>query len=365
MKCLVILCANLMVASAFASDVNVATRLDIIDASPAENTLTIQNLINAGTAVVIPCNVIIAITGLTVPPTPRAVSIRGECPNAGLQVTTNNAAINCAGLGESFSVRDLIVMGTNSSHPGAGRISESLNLGQKGIHLNNCPNAQIQNIQLKNIAGNGLDIERSLFAFNSPQTALFSNIAGSNNYRLIHTHNYAEYLSFINVQAYNNVIGVEVESGNVIFSNSHFIFNSIGIKINGQANQNPCHGVFNGGSSNHNTINLMVLSCGLGETFNGVNFLGDQSGGITSNSVGIRIYNSKGVTIGNGHIGTNIELTAIDPVTGDLSLNGANMLSNNYVRDDLSNFVAPVSGIGTILLRSGNYNARGPVAWND
>lgn len=335
------------------------------DLSPVENTILVQRLIETEREVIIPCGRIIKVTGLVTPSLAKPVFIHGECPAATLQITENAPAISCRASSELFTVRDLTIVGTSPELSGHDHPSRPSDAGQVGIRISGCSKVRIENVQLNNIAGTGLELENPTFAFNAPQMSIFSNISGANNFRLIHAHSFSEYLGFSNVQAHNNVIGVEIESGNVTFSNSHFRFNSIGIMVNGRASQNPCHGSFNGGSANHNVHNLVVLSCGLGETFNGVDFLGDQIGGITKDSVGIQIFNSKGITIANGQIGSNIEVKAADPLTGLASSNGANALLNNYIRDDLSNFLPPSLESGAILLKKNNYDAFGLVPWND
>ncbi|WP_271617387.1 hypothetical protein [Bradyrhizobium sp. CCBAU 51745] len=333
--------------------------------SPIDDTTLVQRLIETEQDVVIPCGRIVKVTGLTTPSIARPVSIHGECPTATLQITENAPAISCRASSELFTVRDLTIVGTSPESSARDPSSKRSDAGQVGIRISSCSKVRIENVQINNIAGTGLDLENAMFAFSTPQMGIFSNISGANNFRLIHAHNFSEYLGFSNVQADNNVIGVEIESGNVTFSNSHFRFNTIGIKIDGRASQNPCHGSFNGGSANHNVHNLVVQSCGLGEVFNGVDFLGDQGGGITKDSVGIQIYNSRGITIANGQIGSNIEVGAADPVTGLSSSNGPNALFNNYIRSDLSNFIPPRLESGAILLKKGNYDASGLVPWND
>jgi hypothetical protein len=364
MKSAFILLTTIFAAQAAASEVEKGEQLVSSGTSALDSTELIQRLINSGAAVVIPCGTSVTVTGLMTPPENMPVSIRGECPGSVIKITTYAPAIDCVAFKGALSVRDITIVGTgrNQSQDSVGTAFSDL--GQRGIHLQSCPNVRIENVQFSNVAGNGLDVENSAFSFDLPQTALFSNISGSDNFRLIYIHNYGEYLSFVNVQAHSNMIGVEVESGNVTFSNSLFVFNNIGIKINGQAGQNPCHGSFTGGASNHNTINLMVTSCGLGEIFNGVDFLGGASGGISSNSAGIQIFNSRGITIANGQIGTNVRLSSADPNTRDSTLNGVNMLLNNFIRDELANFLPPELGTDTSLIKAQNYNSAGLVPWN-
>lgn len=335
------------------------------DPSAIEDTALVQRLIETEGDVIIPCGRVVKVTGLATPSIARPVAIRGECSTATLQITENAPAISCRASSELFTVRDLTIVGTSPESSTQDRPSMRPDAGQVGIRISGCSKVRIENVQVNNIAGTGLEVENATSTFRTPQTGIFSNIQGTNNFRLIYAHNYGEYLAFSNVQADNNFIGVEIESGNVTFSNSHFRFNTIGIMINGRASQNPCHGSFIGGSSNHNLRNLVVQSCGLGEVFNGVDFLGDQSGGIMKDSEGIQIYNSRGITIANGQIGSNIQVKATDPVTGLSSSSGPNALFNNYVRDDLSNFVPPRLESGAILLKKGNYGALGFVPWND
>jgi hypothetical protein len=345
------------------AELNVAAPSSVAVASdslPVDATSFVQGLLNAGIAVLLPCNVPTNVTGLTVPK--GGASIRGECPSAVLHVTTNMPALSCSGA--KLSVTDLTITGTAANYTDHG--TGPSDAGQHGIAAVNCPEVRVRNVRINNLSGAGIDYQFPSGAFSVAQTSLFSDISVNNSYHGVHTWNFGEYATFANVQVKNNVFGIEVESGNVSFSNVIAQFNSIGIKINGQANQNPCHGTFSGGSANHNTHNLIIISCGLGQVFNGMDFIADQAGGISRGSKGIQIYNSRGITIANGQIGTNVLLEAADPLSGSSALNGANLLFGNFIRDDLPNFVVPtVAGMPAMLLKKDNYNASGFVWWNN
>ncbi|MBW7967591.1 hypothetical protein [Bradyrhizobium sp. BR 10261] len=325
---------------------------------PADSTAVLQALLDAGNAIVLPAGKITNVSGLRIPP--GGASIRGENATAVLHVTGNAAAILANGA--RVIVSDLTITGTAPNYTGYG--TGPTDLGQHGIQLINSPGSQVRNVKLSNLSGSGIDYQAPSASFTAANASIFSDIFVSHVFRGVHVYNFGEYANFSNMQAKNNVVGMEVESGNVTFSSVSALYNSIGIKINGQANQNPCHGRFNGGSSNHNTYNLVVMSCGFGQVFNGMDFIGDQSGGLTRGAQHILIYNSRGISIANGQIGSNVVVSAKDPITGDSSLSGSNLLSNNFVRDDLTNFSPPSIGAGASLLKNGNYGAAGPVSWN-
>ncbi len=334
-------------------------------APPADSTALIQALLNAGNPVVLPANTVTNVTGLTCPA--GGASIRGENATAVLHVTTNAAAIYCNGA--NLSVSNLTITGTGPNYTGYG--TGPTDLGQRGIHAVGAPELRLQNVRFSNFSGSGFEMEDPTGSFGTPRVSTFSDIVATHSFRGIYTHNYAEYANFSNVQVKSNVFGMEIASANVMFSNTTALYNSVGIKISGIGN--TCHGTFNGGQSNHNTYNLIVQSCGAGQTFNGMHFIADQSGGIASGSQGIFIYNSRGVTIANGQIGVNVSVVAADPNTSSAALSGANLLSNNYVRDDITNFAQPfVSPLVVTppdtpakLLMKGNYNASGLVGWNN
>jgi len=330
----------------------------ISDTPPADATRLVQDLLNAGKPVVLPCNVSTNVTALTVPS--GGASIRGECPSSVLHGTSNLPVISCSGA--ALDVTDLTITGTAANYTGSG--TGPSDAGQHGIAAVNCTRIRVRNVRFSNLSGTGIDYQFPSGAFDDAHIAIFSDLSISNSYRGVHTRNYGEYAEFTNLQVKNNVVGIEVESGNVSFSNVIAQFNSTGIKIDGQANQNPCHGTFSGGSSNHNVYNLVVASCGVGQVFSGMNFIADQSGGISPDSKGIRIYNSRGVTIANGQIGSNILVEAVDPASGSSTMSGANLLIGNFIRE-LPNSAAPSVNVPAVLLKKHNYNAAGLVDWNN
>lgn len=331
---------------------------------PADATSLIQGCINAGGEVEVPSG-IWNVTGLTCPAS-GALSLHGVVGQTILHlIPSTGSVISCSGFYGPIDISGLIITGNSPNYTGYGTGAVNGDAGQRGIHLVNFSNVRVVDVTFNNIYGNGLDCENPNQGFNNPLIGTFTNIGGSNNYRLIYPHNFCEHVSFTNIQATNNVVGAEVESGNVYFANSQFVYNTLGVKIYGLPAKEPCRGTFSGGTIAHNTWDLTVVSCGSGENFSGVTIGADQSGAITAGAQNILIYNSRGVSLIGGTIAGNVVTFQADPWSGDTTLNGANLIVNNYIRDDIANFVPPSLGTGTILLRKENYDGAGFVSWNN
>ncbi|CAN5465149.1 hypothetical protein BH11PSE4_BH11PSE4_35290 [soil metagenome] len=212
--------------------------------------------------------------------------------------------------------------------------------------------------------GTAFDCEAPASGFNLAAVARFSDVSATNSYRGFWTRNSCEYAVFSNVIARNNVFGMVVSSGNISVSGFEFVWNYNNLQIVGQANGNSCHGSFTGGVSNHGVYNLEVLSCGLGQSFSGVNFIGDQGGSLELGGV-IRIANSRGINIVGGILGSKVLVERCDPVTGNCLLAGANKIDGMYVRDDVPGWKNPVVSYPGGLIAKNNFNGAGLVGWNN
>jgi len=217
--------------------------------------------------------------------------------------------------------------------------------GQTGIKLDHSERISIEGrIEIRNIAGTCLDAQSSL-AWQS--VALIRGLIVNHCYRGIHLHDAAEYMTFSDFNAFNNVYGVVVESGNNTFSNGKVVYNSVAIRLAGGTNH--AHGIFTAVEANHNAINLQVQDVTLGQTFLGCHFIGDQAGGGGSR---IELIASKGVNIVGGQIGSDISLDAGSQLS----------LQSNYIRTDITN--APRVEAGSLLIARDNFGPAGPWASN-
>lgn len=186
----------------------------------------------------------------------------------------------------------------------------------------------------------------------------------TNSYRGFWTRNSCEYAVFSNISARNNVFGMIVASGNISIAGFELVWNHSNLQVIGQGNSNPCHGTFSGGVSNHGVYNLEVLSCGLGQSFSGVNFIGDQTGSLAVGGI-VRIANSRGVNIGGGILGSKVVIEKCDFVTGGCSLAGANKIDGTYVRDDIPGWENPNVNYRGGMIAKHNINGAGLVGWNN
>lgn len=325
-------------------------------AALADDTAFVQGLINTNTP--IPCKTLVVNAGLIIPSGGASIrSVTGKC--AILSLTANVTAISCSGVSSPVRISDITIIGNASAYTGYGTGANAA--GQNGIQLHNCSNFDISHVEISNLNGNAIDCDEPASAFNAPWFGVIRGATINNNYKGLYTHAGCEYIAFSELQVRNNVFGVHIASGNINGTNNQVVFNSIGIKIEGNSTDtNPCHGTVSGSSFNHNTYNAIVQSCGVGETFAGDNFISDQSSSVPSGaSAGIQLFNSRGIAFIGGQLGSDVTVTAADPVTGNTALNGDSLISQMYVRTDLANFSAPMLNAGTALLIKGNFDGSG------
>lgn len=324
----------------------------------ADDTSYIQGLINAGVPTIVPCGWYVVNGGLTVPSGGVTLtSASDKC--AFLSVSSNVNILSCSGISALVRVSGIVFVGNASGYTGYGTGSTSS--GQNGIKLHNCSNFFIYDVSLANLNGNAIDCDEPSSAFN---VSWFGTIQGAilvNNYKGIYTHQGCEYVNIADVQARANVFGFHIASGNVNATNNQVVYNSIGIKIEGNSTDvNPCHGTVSSSSFNHNTYNAIVQSCGAGETFSGDNFIADQSSSVLSGTdAGIQIFNSRGISFVGGQLGSDIAITAADPITSSSALNGYSLVSQMFLHTELTNFGAPTLNAGTAILIKGNFDGSG------
>jgi hypothetical protein len=299
------------------------------------------------------------VTGLTLGPN---VSIRGDGPGTNIRLTANSAAFYGAGLGGYTSISDLTVTGSAPAWDGSSvNVADS---GQSAVHLYNCPNVRISNVAARNIAGSAFDFEHPASAFSAASDLSMAGLQVTNSYRAFRTRNSAEYITFTGCRARNNIFGAVIESGNVTFTGFLFEYNYTNIQIIGRSNANPAHATFAGGKSNHAYYNLDAISCGVGTSFTGVDFIGDPGGSLNVGG-SIRIANSRGISIVGGSMGSNIAVSKADPMPGSPVTAGPNILQGSFIRDDIVGFTTPSMNYPGGLLIKGNYDGSGLVGWNN
>jgi hypothetical protein len=257
-------------------------------------------------------------------------------------------ATKCPGL----TIRgDLTIAGSARAYTGNG--TGPSDAGQVGLKLYNASGITIEGkITVKNISGACLDAQAPAATWQT--VAQIHGLSLANCYRGIWLHNGAEYMTFSNVNAFNNVIAIQVDSGNNTFANTKAVFNSIGVKICGSNNTfcnstgNNAHGIFSNLESNHNTYNLVAVDVMLGETFIGAHLIGDQAGG--GGSI-IQIVNSKGINLVGGQIGSSVTVDSGSQLS----------LQSNLMRTDLG---ITVTGAGNINAKD-NFTMSGMWAGNN
>jgi hypothetical protein len=268
-------------------------------------------------------------------------ALSGEAPGCvKIAFSAATPAFEASSISAPVSISNLAITGTAGNFNGAP--SSIADTGQEAVHLYNASNVVIDHVDARNLSGAAFDCEHPASAFNAPSSIRFSHLMAANTYRAFYAHNSCEYASFSDVEARNNVWGAFVASGNVVFADFLFVYNYNNIDIRGQSNANPCHGVFANGTSNHGVgFNLNITSCGVGETFSGVDFIGDGSGSLTGGGGEILVRNSRGVVITGCHLGSNVTVSQTDPGYGTAQY-GANQMLGMYVRDDIAGFKNPV-----------------------
>jgi len=317
----------------------------------------------AGRKLVLPCGTW-NVTGLKFVPD-GVHELRGEALEcATLRITAYAPAVHCLNISADVAVRDLTIVGSAPSYGGVAspRIEDR---AQSAVYVRNCPNVTVSNVRASNITGTAFDCEYPASDFPKPAAIVVEGLRVTDSYRAIHLRDACEYVLVRGLVARNNVFGAVVAAGNVRVSSFIIDFNSVGIKVVGQPNANPCHGAFVNGASNHNNYNLDVSGCALGHEFVGVSLIGDQSGGLQSGGFA-RIANSRMVNLVGGTIASRLTLLRCEPPGNDnCALAGSNLVANNIVRDDIPGWHDPASNYSGGLVAKNNISGKGLVGWNN
>jgi len=343
----------------------VAGRADELGTPPSgDATALVQGALEvSGRGLVLPCGTW-NVAGLKFVPG-GVHDLRGEALGcAKLRITTDAPALHCSDISADVSVRDLTIVGSAPSYGGAAspRIEDR---GQSAIYVRNCPNITVRNVRVSNIAGTAFDCEHPASDFPKPAAIVVDGLRVTDSYRAIHLRNSCEYVLVRGLVARNNVFGAVIAAGNARVSSFIIDFNSVGIKVVGQPNANPCHGAFVNGASNHNNYNLDVSGCALGDEFVSVSLIGDQSGGLQSGGFA-RIANSRMVNLVGGTIASQLTLVRCEAVANETcALAGPNLVANNIIRDDIPGWHDPASNYSGGLVAKNNISGKGLVGWNN
>lgn len=219
------------------------------------------------------------------------------------------------------------------------------NLTESGLYINACTNFSIEGVVIRNCRYCGIEYlcTEILDEFRGNK-GRFSNLSIIENQFPIFLEGRAEYNLFENVTVSGNARAVVIQGGNNNFSNCNIVDNVQGVQI--ISGTNHAHGAFSNCNINHNTeYNLLVQSVTLGQTFNGCHFYGDDNVGAGK----IRLENSRGVSIQNGHIDTMIEVV-------DGASNGGNMISGNFIAGTYTTVTG--TGLEKLFLKE-NYTGSG------
>lgn len=315
----------------------------------ANNTAAIQDAINyaaaSGDTVFVPPGVW-KHTGLV---GASLVRIVGAGRASVLQNTANSVALDFTGK-NGFAVRDLSLLGvaTVSNTYAYPTVSQT----GTAIKISGAYGFKISDLKISYV-GTGIDYQASP---SWGQKGRFSDIDFEYVYKAVYTYNSGEYATFSNIHIDKSTFGIHVDSGNNVFIGAQVTRSGVAVKLSGGTNNG--HGQFIGGTFNHNNYNLDVWDAvGLGESFVGCHFIAGLSG---SNAGILRIVNSKGIVITGGQIGSNV---VIDGGAG--TVNGANMIANNYMRTDLTGYALPSISNGGVGLIKNNFDAAGMWAGNN
>ncbi len=198
----------------------------------------------------------------------------------------------------------LILQGNGAAYNGYPS-SQVVDNGQIGIKISGADQIFIDRLEIRNIAGSGIDYQLSP-AWQS--VVQIRDFCIHDCYKGVHCWNTGEYAQFSGGNINNCLFGYHVESGNNSFDSCKAVYCSIGVKLSGGANN--AHGIFSGFISDHNTYNLVCQDITLGETFSGCHFIGGQAG---ADQGCIQILNSKGISFSGGQMAysdLNIDATS-------------------------------------------------------
>lgn len=250
--------------------------------------------------------------------------------------------ITCSSRTARVNIGNINFVGTAANFNGTLNISD---LGQGAISISDCPFVDVGGLYVQNMSGSAIACQAPSSAFTSAAAPKFHNLAVFNSYHALHPSNSCEYAAFTNIIARNNIYGALIEAGNVLLDGFVFAYNYNNIQVIGRANANPCHGTVSNGEANHGVaFNLAVISCSVGMTFSNVSMIADGGGSLSAGGGLLNIYNSTGVNISGGQMGSNVNVIAADPVGGSTALSGPNRMSDIFARTAIAGFTNPAIG---------------------
>jgi hypothetical protein len=262
-----------------------------------------------------------------------------------IHIPSGVVAFTCSGSSSYFGIRGVDVLGTAPNYV-PGNWQSIGNANQGIVHTINCPIVDVYDVRGYNIAGVAFNCEYPASGFNIPSTIRFRTLTVFNSYQDFVAQNSCEYAMWTDLIGRNNIWGVLDKAGNSHFSNFILVDNYNNFQVDARGAANPCHGNYTSGQSNHGADNLQVLSCPLGITISGVDFIGDYTGSLTPGNGQIGIDSSTGVNIMGGMMGSIIAITGT---------NGAHKLEGAYIRDTIPGFTNPSGPIELKL----NFDASG------
>jgi hypothetical protein len=202
---------------------------------------------------------------------------------------------------------------------------------QSGIHTLNCLNFLIgDGIEITNM-GAGVHCEAPTLGFPDQGRRTIRALMASDCAFAFHMMNYGEYCRMLDVVGKRSNYGLYDESGNVIVGQSTFTYNNVGIRIDGDLQQNEGHGIVSDTMVNHCDYSFYFYKLRIGHTVTNCYGLGTGTGGGTSK---IGLVDARGVSIKGGSYGPALTLDA----TSSLLFEGVN------VRTDLAPSVTVASG---------------------
>lgn len=224
--------------------------------------------------------------------------------------------------------------------------------GQGFLREITCNRFEVSGIKLKRFAGTGIQHEGT---YGWDMKGVFERIWMTEMFRGVKCHNIGEYTNFDRILISKSTFGIEVDSGNNIFTGCQVTHSGAAFKLTGGTNN--AHGQCIGCTFNHNNWNLVAQDVTLGQTFSGCHFNGTIIDGWVTGRIGI--YNSRGIHLIGGHLGSNVT------VDGTGSISGQNTIQGMYVRTDHSDMVAPTITNGGLMKYLGNTTPSGMYAYNN
>jgi len=228
----------------------------------------------------------------------------------------------------NWSIRDLAIDGEAKGIPADS--------GFKAISIDNCWGYEISSVSIYKCNGTGIDIRQTPLEKNKAafcNGGNLSKITLHDNFIGIRFDQRAEYISVVQLNAYNNITGCIIHSGNVKIASSNFCKNVNGLVIEDKANGS--HGSISNCLFNHNQkYALLARKVNNGMAISGSCFFYGK----------IKLIDSTGINISNGQISCDVQIKGA----------GVNQLVNNYIIPRSCEFDFSPS-----TLMSGNFSKNG------